>query len=52
MTKAFHCFEAQSKQSFDVISLQPAPNITIIFIAYTLQLFKMSQWMMNKRKLK
>ncbi len=50
--KAFHHYEAQSKWIFDVASLQLAPSMTIKLSVHTLQLFKLSQWIMNMKTLK
>jgi len=52
MSKAFCRFEAQFNQILDVTSLQLAPSMTIILSIHTLQLSKMSQWMMNRGKFK
>jgi hypothetical protein len=36
MSKAFHCFEAQSKCILDVSGLQLAPSMTIVLSIHTL----------------
>jgi methyltransferase-like protein len=52
MFNAFCHFKAQSKSVLDVTNLQLAPTMTNIFYIHTLQLFEMSQWMTNMKKLK
>jgi hypothetical protein len=52
MSNAFCHLKTQSKQIFDVPSLQFALNTTIKLFVHTLQLSKMSQWVTNMRKLK
>jgi hypothetical protein len=52
MSKAFHHSKAQSTQTIYVTNLQLAPSMTIELSVQTLQLSKMSQWMINRMKLK